>query len=147
MIEKLLEGIFEELKQIKVHLAAQEAPAPAAPNAVPPAIQAENTIHAVKLVPCFTGPRFTQSAARAEAQAQAGVTQTEGTVPTSSVVEGVPETVANRAACGNALINLATSKSRDAAVAVLTKFGAQQLKDVKEADYPAFHAAILEASK
>ena len=52
-----------------------------------------------------------------------------------------------REQCGNALITLATSKGRDAAVAVLSKFGGGQFKDVKEADYPAFFAAITEAGK
>ena len=54
---------------------------------------------------------------------------------------------ATREQCGNALIALATSKGRDAAVDVLAQFSAKLVKDVKEADIPAFFAAIAEASK
>lgn len=47
---------------------------------------------------------------------------------------------------GKALINLANGKGRDAAVAVLTQFKAQQVKDLKESDYPAVLDAINKAA-
>lgn len=52
-----------------------------------------------------------------------------------------------REQCGQALVDLAIKKNRDAAAAVLAKFGAKLVKEVKEADVPKFFAAIQEAGK
>jgi hypothetical protein len=66
------------------------------------------------------------------------------TPPNPAPATGVPVT---RDACGQALVELATSKNRDACVTVLGQFSAKLVKEVPEAQLPAFYAAIQEALK
>jgi hypothetical protein len=54
--------------------------------------------------------------------------------------------IVTREVVGKALIALATSKGRDAAVAALATFNAKELKDVPEASYPALLDTIAKAA-
>jgi len=79
-------------------------------------------------------------------QAEKAVAQPAVSQQPESAQIAVPPTP-TRDQCGNALLSLATTKGRDVAVVVLTKFNAQKLADVKESDYAAFFNAVTEAGK
>lgn len=74
-------------------------------------------------------------------------TITPPTAPTPAPLAPAPPPHAeiSREAVGKALIDLATSKSRDAALAVLALFGVKKLADLVPADFAKFLAEVEKA--
>lgn len=96
-------------------------------------------------------PTVTETKPKSPAPPAANTAQTTTAAKASPFMPVPPtqerqEQPLTREQVGNALVALATSKGRDAAIAVLAQFSATQMKDVKEADYANLFAAIKKAA-
>lgn len=129
MFEKLLEAILGLTTALNAHTAALSA-------------NPTKTTKG-KAASADTPPAGSTAQPTATAQTQAATQQPATTAAATSAPSGDVQKAAQEA--GAAMVRVANEISRDAAVAILTKFGAQTFAGVKPGDYEAFKAECLAA--